>query len=338
MATRKLHLVISLTASSLLIVGALVYGKIHATQPVTRETIVDNTSAWSTSPDDVIVISATATKQQIEDTKNYQQLLKVAKKCVKYRQAYDGFTIGQVMSWYYMNFSQDEKTCIFAWRQNLVKQQQDSLEGQSANWPIYTSSKLGISLKYPKQAAGDDVVFYQAGKMLIMTTKSSDLYLRRNVLQQLTDDKEIFRKYNEIKKQDTHTFPNAAWIIWIRDINSDNDLEKLIQDKFSIYYEGKCKLGPKSTTTQEGIYDVAVVPTIEGPAPDLYGPESSCWINWMTVFKYSPKYKRAVTWDIGQEYMFTPNKQVPCPANSECDDSGADKIIADSLKFTQQSP
>lgn len=226
----------------------------------------------------------------------------------------------------------------FSWKETVTtaEREQRLLEEQSKKWPVYTNSRLGISLKYPREVAGDDAVFFQAGNIVIVTTRSSDLYIRRGELA-LETDKEILDKFEEIKSQDTHTFPNAGWAIWVRDIHSDSALEQFIQDRFEDSKGDGCKLGKKHDSSTEGIYDIGIesVRLEKEGEPDYPG---SCWINWMMTFKYSPQYQRAAMWDIGQEYMFAADLQTNCSSSNSCDWSPADRIMADSFNFVPRSP
>lgn len=202
---------------------------------------------------------------------------------------------------------------------------QNKVTDQSKQWPVFTSDKLGVSLKYPPRVASGETVFIELENFLIVTTQESDLYLHRQELSQDTDIL-TFEKYWEIKNKDTHTFPNASWAIWIREITSDAELEEFIDDRFSKpAYD--CKLGAKSSTDRNGLLKVNI-DAIQPIEDDPNDPGSGCFINWMMKFVYSPKHQKAAMWDLGQNTFFWPNF-----TKENRDYSSADQIMAESFTF-----
>jgi len=87
---------------------------------------------------------------------------------------------------------------------------------------------------------------------------------------------------------------SGTWEIVARDVESEADLEALIDD---VYGEA-CWLGGTMETDVPGLLRVHVEG--DGPPPE----ETTCWVNYMYVFLYSPELSRAVTWITGQSTYF----------------------------------
>jgi len=95
--------------------------------------------------------------------------------------------------------------------------------------------------------------------------------------------------------------------------------------------------GGSASKNHKGQSDGPLVPVKPGPPDDPNGPDSSCWINWIMAFKYSPEYQRAAKWDVGQEEHFMLSSLDLDDPN--CDgvyDCAADSAMMVSFKFIQR--
>lgn len=206
-----------------------------------------------------------------------------------------------------------------------VNKPPEKIKVDSKDWPLYKNEKLGIAFKHPSQINGSEMVFFQAGNILFVTTATTSLYIHREELP-LGNDDAILKKAEEIEKKYPPGFSYGSWKIWIGDAHTDRDLEGMIQKWFGDKHNfgDGCKLGEKFPTSQAGVYDVGVA-TVRGNQNDA---DSSCWINWMAAFKYSSQYQRAAVWDIGQEPQF--------PVCNEVYDCNADIPMAESFSFIER--
>lgn len=86
------------------------------------------------------------------------------------------------------------------------------------------------------------------------------------------------------------------WLIESRTIANDKQLDAFIKER----YGKDCSLGEKYPTLQDGTFDIG----IDG----MGSPEDGdCFVNYITVMKYSPTLKKLVYWDVGQDYSFRPD-------------------------------
>jgi hypothetical protein len=187
--------------------------------------------------------------------------------------------------------------------------------------PTYQNTRLGIALKYPPHIKDGTVEFVEAGNIVFVTNSTSDLYSHRS---DLPDGSE--QEILDAAKKYMDGF--VAWAIVTGDAHSKADLSSFITN-----LKG-CEIGPLGTTTQSGVYNVGLVPVKPGPPDDQNGPDSSCWINWIMAFKYSPEYQRAAKWDVGQEehFMLSPSDL----NDTNCDDvygCAADSAMMASFRF-----
>lgn len=201
---------------------------------------------------------------------------------------------------------------------------------ESKNWPVYRNERLGFELKYPPRVQTGDVVFFQAGHIVFVTTSSTDLFRHRQELARYQDDTTILARAKVIQEKENDPTP-GTWTIWVRAARNDADLSRFIDASFGKVYPGGCKLGGKKASTQSGVYNVAIVaikPSHDGSSDG----DSSCFINWMMSFKYSPTYQRAAMWDIGQEPKFS-LLSFTTSSFAFADAYVADFIMADSFRF-----
>ncbi|MCI0619491.1 hypothetical protein L0Y40_00430 [Candidatus Wolfebacteria bacterium] len=219
---------------------------------------------------------------------------------------------------------------------------------ESKDWSTYSNEKLGIAFEYPEYSDGTKVVFIEAGNIVFVTTTSSPLYNRKDELPN-GDGVDILKKAQEISHIEVEggdTFSSideyletffsglVGWAIWVRDVDSDADLEQFIQDRFGRGFEGGCTLGDKFEGIQAGVYDVSIDP-VRGGERHKYDPDSSCFINWILYFKYSPQHSRAAMWDVGQEakFHFSTVDEADCNFRYYC---SADYLMAESFRFIER--
>jgi hypothetical protein len=202
------------------------------------------------------------------------------------------------------------------WQMALKK-----IDGLSATWPTYENPRLGIALKYPPHIKEGTVAFVEAGSIVFITNSTSDLYGHRDDLPH-GSEQEIL---NAAKK---YTDGFVAWAIVTGDAQSKADLSSFITN-----LKG-CEIGALGTTTQSGVYNVGLVPVKPGPPDDPNGADSSCWINWIMAFKYSPEYQRGAKWDIGQEgHFMLSSSDLDDPNCDGVYDCAADSAMMASFKF-----
>jgi hypothetical protein len=205
------------------------------------------------------------------------------------------------------------------WQMALKK-----IDELSATWPTYENPRLGIALRYPPHIKDGTVEFVEAGNIIFVTKSSSELYNHRNDLPNGSDQEilDAAKKYMD---------GFVAWAIVTGDAHSKADLSSFITN-----LKG-CEIGALGTTTHSGVYNVGLVPVKPGPPDDPNGADSSCWINWIMAFKYSPEYQRAAKWDVGQEEHFMLSSSDLDDPN--CDgvyDCAADSAMMVSFEFIQR--
>ena len=203
-------------------------------------------------------------------------------------------------------------------RQNEERQMAfKKIDKLSETWPTYQNTGLGIALKYPPHIKDGTVEFVEAGNIVFVTNSTSDLYSHRNDLPD-GSEQEIL---NAAKK---YMNGFVRWAIVTRDVHSKADLSPFITN-----LKG-CEIGQMGTTTQGGVYNVGLVPVKPGPSDDPNGSDSSCWINWIMAFKYSPEYERAAKWDVGQEEHFM-------LSSSDLDDPNCDDVYDCAADFAMMA-
>ncbi len=205
-----------------------------------------------------------------------------------------------------------------------VKDFESQMQLQSKQWPLYKSTTLGVSFRYPRLIDQGELVFFQAGDVVFVTRASASLYAHRNELFSKSDSA-ILEKAKSIEDQDT-SFPKGSWKVWVRDARSDEDLNQIVKDTFG---DG-CKVGEKVMSSQPGTYDVSIDPVKPG-VESKSDPDSSCFINTRISFKFSPRFQRAALWNLGQEGAFLLNN---CSDVNYCD---ADQYMAQSFTFIPRS-
>ncbi len=100
--------------------------------------------------------------------------------------------------------------------------------------------------------------------------------------------------------------------ILTRDISSEDELDILIKER----YGPACKLGKLTPSNKDKVFDVEI--DTSDHDFDLEDFSDGCFVNYVTVIKYSPFLKRVAMWDIGQAVQFSINNN---PVDSEMVDS-----------------
>jgi len=199
------------------------------------------------------------------------------------------------------------------------------------DWELYQNDNLGIAFKHPKIIEDGEMVFFQVGNVVFVTTASSTLYIHRNEFQQTPQMSEdvILQNARKITEKYPMDSYHGSWQIQVHEASSDDDLNRIIQNNVAADFSGGCKLGEKVRTSQYGVFDIGIVPVKLAPDPGDISA-SSCYINWRGAFKYSPYYHRAATWKIGQEEQF---QLTGCNTIYDCD---ADTLMAESFRFIER--
>lgn len=177
-------------------------------------------------------------------------------------------------------------------------------------WNLYTNHILGFSMKIPKTATeyGGTCANGTLGERLVPLKTleyekgvyiTFEYFFDRSANTTCTkipmDLPTIDTRANAWKTNPTSTqFVPSNWNIIVSDITTDADLERFVQNR----YGTGCKVGAKTLSTN-GTYDVKVL----GDGLDM--EETQCPINFMLALKYSPDKKKAATWGIGQEVVFS---------------------------------
>lgn len=206
-----------------------------------------------------------------------------------------------------------------------------------ANWNIYNNPVLGFSLKVPLlmiepyasckyvETGSDHSYRPQEGPVPVKIFDSEDtVYIASEYNYQLggeTKDasgRTYFSKCDKITNTmarlvDRANYHSPQWQIIIKTINSDNQLEQFLKNR---YGEG-CSLGEKKAFTQEGVFDIQ----IQGDGLDL--AETKCPINYATKVLYYPAKQKVAAWDLGQACSFA------YPSFEDC----KDMEMTDSFRF-----
>lgn len=174
-------------------------------------------------------------------------------------------------------------------------------------WNLYTNSKSGFSMKLPKVVASGlhnncpdissvPVVVFDDSTGAYITVEYFYEYSVNNICQKTTNSlSTIDQRVNQWKSgQGNNLFVPSNWHIVVAKVENDSELEQFIKASWGT----GCKLGAK-TKTANGTYDVRVT----GDGLDLEA--TKCPINFALAFKYSPEFKKAATWAMGQDITFS---------------------------------
>jgi hypothetical protein len=170
------------------------------------------------------------------------------------------------------------------------------------DWGTYENLQLGVSFRHPRYVNRSEMVFFQAGDVLVVTTVSSSLYQHKDELSYGYTGGMMMNELSKLEEKYPY-LPSKSWKIWVRNLSNEDDLKKFIQDIFKPQFFDGCKLGYIQKNEQPGMFDV-IVDSVNKPVDLNDYSNYSCWINWKYNFKYSKLYKRAAMWNVGQEDQF----------------------------------
>jgi len=187
-----------------------------------------------------------------------------------------------------------------------------SLDG---TWNLYKNYQLGFLIKFPKIALNswancreeNGQFLNQEGPLPITVYESQEYVhiapkyfydpteenkegiifnsncIKTNITADLIEERIVSSSYTYL--------PSSIWSIKVKDINNEQELDQFVK---SSYFSG-CTYTLKEST--HDALDVQINSDIGEPTP-------KCPINFVHVFKYFPKYHKAVTWSIGHEATF----------------------------------
>ncbi len=178
---------------------------------------------------------------------------------------------------------------------------QNEFDDMHIKWITYQNEEYGFEIEYPEKLTSNkywtglpegltesDILI--ASKMFV---KNNNFYLHQEYEYGFDWQNGQFIKIEDIcipeyKGEVGYGLP---WHIVVLDINNENELDKLIKQK----YGTGCSYQEKYETNFSGTYDVK----IKGDGKDLGSTE--CPINYKYHLKYSSVYKKAAFWHTGQE-------------------------------------
>lgn len=189
-----------------------------------------------------------------------------------------------------------------------------------ATWSEYTNYRLGFALRIPNtmfhgmgdcvwREDGDDhsyrpvmaevpvAVFEDVDRVFI--TAASVIELTGQTQEPSGLGYRSFfsgceRIVNTLETVRTQEMTSAIWEIGVREVNSEADLEALVDE---VYGEA-CQFEGTSESDTPGVLRVHLQG--DGLPPE----ETACWLNYTYVFLYSPELHRAATWITGQSIYF----------------------------------
>lgn len=191
---------------------------------------------------------------------------------------------------------------LFAWKHNSnVSKSTPSPTTQDNRFRTYTNTTHDFSIEVPIQIRAfngkeEPLEIKESGNITFLTY--ADSYYASKIETVLKSTKTDIEKSQGI-----------PWAILVVDINNDTELDAFIKNR----YGSECALGSKNPTAQSGTYDVLIGGNIS--------PEH-CFVNYMTVIKYSPTKHKVVVWDMGQSFNFLLDENTP-----------ADEIMRQSFRF-----
>lgn len=170
----------------------------------------------------------------------------------------------------------------------------------------YSNDNLGFFMNLPMkigdrpEAAG----VLESGSVAFITFNSSSYYA------------EILKR-TKSTSTDIEKARGIPWAIVVKAVNSDAELLAFVKKRFG----SGCSLGAKEEVASSGTFNVKIT----GDGKDL--ATTKCPTNFILIVKYSPNFKKAALWSIGQDYNF--------PSLIGGKSSPADQMMADSFKFTK---
>lgn len=158
---------------------------------------------------------------------------------------------------------------------------------KSDDWITHRDIELGFEIKYPREV--DDISSKKKNKVPVKFFKKNNaVYIAKEYFY-MSDCKKIPNTFNLLEQNNP-----KSWKLIFRDIHNEEDLDQFVKE----IYGSRCKLGGKEPAQQDGVFNISTYYDGKGLG------ESDCFINYMSVMKYYPKNKKAVSWDIGQEGIF----------------------------------
>jgi len=200
-----------------------------------------------------------------------------------------------------MPFGKGFVKSILIARDTEQKTNHNEIAGLDIKWTTYQNKEYGFEIKYPEKLTSNkywtglpegltesDILI--ANKIFI---KDNNFYLNQEYEQRFDWQSGQFIKTQntfipEYKGEADYGFP---WHIVVLDIDNEDELDKLIKQK----YGTGCSYQEKYETNFSGTYDVK----IKGDGKNL--GSTKCPINYKYHLKYSPEYKKAAFWHTGQE-------------------------------------
>jgi len=184
----------------------------------------------------------------------------------------------------------------------------EDIDVDVSHWKTYRNEEFGFIISYPKEN--------RDGTRIVAVETLND----GNVVYIIPNDdyREKISDTTRSQKSDIEKTLGIPWAIIVRTVDSDKGLESFIRER----YGSECKLGEMKPSAQTGVYDVSIK-----PSSDELG--IGCFINWISVIKYSPQLHKVAAWDIGQDANFYRISGEPAREQG----IGVDLQIANSFRF-----
>lgn len=211
---------------------------------------------------------------------------------------------------------------------NLDKQNSDlesdfTLTSSEEIWKDYNSTELSFSIKIPKIVYGVDRCFSNRTiwvPVKVFEDKENGIaYITQEYyydnwdskLQNHTEScKKIIRTIDSLKEErevvvqindkvQTNANPFLTWVIIIKDINNDAELNKFIKDTYGF----GCFIEKKEPWKQEGVYEIKIKGEDWDEGTDL--GNTTCPFNYTYKILYAPEKNKIMSVNLGQECGFT---------------------------------
>lgn len=151
-------------------------------------------------------------------------------------------------------------------------------------WDRYTDYELGFSAQVPKSTKRQSVTIKKFGD-IVWIAAIDNLGYYNEKLQKL--ENENLSDYEKAR--------GTPWAILVKKVNNEDELKTFIKNR----YHQECELGEIKEISGTGMYDVS----IDRGNLNLQDG-TGCFINYITVIKYSPEKNLVAAWDIGQSINF----------------------------------